>query len=387
MTTAPTLDLSRIDAEAFYAELTELRRELDASLGEEDLAHLRKIERWGHAATAVGLATAWLGPNPVSVLGLAIGRSTRWLLMHHCGHRGYDKVPGVPARYTSKVFAHGYRRFVDWPDWMLPEAWIYEHNVLHHTHTGEEADPDLIERNTEDLRELPVPARYALMGILALTWRTSYYAPKTLRALLDRDARLARGRAGADDEGVHDRGHLRELWLRCYLPAAGLHFVVTPLLFAPLGPLAVASAFTNSLLADLVTNVHTFLVVGPNHTGEDIPRFDERPATKAERMVRQVAGSVNYHTGTELLDFAQLWLNYQIEHHVFPDVTMLAYRRVQPKVKALCEKYGVPYVQEGVFTRFRKMLAVAVGDRVMPRGKTTRASAASLAAELEPASC
>jgi len=71
---------------------------------------------------------------------------------------------------------------------------------------------------------------------------------------------------------------------------------------------------------------------------------------------------------------------------------MLAYRRVQPKVKALCAKYGVPYVQEGVFTRFRKMLAVAVGDRVMPRGKTTRAASARsaagpLEADLEPAPC
>lgn len=379
MPSSTTLDLSGIDADAFYAELLDIRRELDASLGEEDLAHLRSIERWGHAATALGLATAWLGPNPVSILGLALGRSTRWLLMHHCGHRGYDKVPGVPLRYTSKVFAHGWRRLIDWPDWMLPEAWIYEHNVLHHTHTGEEADPDLIERNTEELRALPVPARYALMGILALTWRTSYYAPKTLRALLDRDARLARGReegAHADEGGAHDRGHLRALWLRCYLPAAGVHFVLTPLLFAPLGPLAVGSAFVNSLVADLVTNVHTFLVVGPNHTGDDVPRFDERPASKAERMVRQVAGSVNYRTGTELLDYAQLWLNYQIEHHVFPDVPMLAYRRVQPKVKALCEKYGVPYLQEGVFTRFRKMLAVAVGDRSMPRGKTARATSA-----------
>lgn len=382
MSNHPSIDLSDIDADAFLADLMTLRREVDASLGAEDLAHLRKIERWGRTATALGLATAWLGPNPVSVVGLALGRSTRWLLMHHCGHRGYDKVPGVPARYTSKVFAQGFRRLLDWPDWMLPEAWIYEHNVLHHTHTGEEADPDLIERNTEELRELPVAARYALMGLLSLTWRTSYYAPKTLRALLDRDGRLGRARDGAadDGDGLHDRGHLRALWLRCYLPAAGIHFIATPLLFAPLGPLAVASAFTNSLLADLVTNVHTFFVVGPNHTGDDVPRFDERPASKAERMVRQVAGSVNYRTGSDVLDYAQLWLNYQIEHHVFPDIPMLAYRRVQPKVKALCDKHGVPYVQESVFTRFRKMLAVAVGERAMPRATTKRASFDSRAA-------
>ncbi|MBM4376678.1 MAG: fatty acid desaturase [Deltaproteobacteria bacterium] len=382
MSAARTLDLSTIDAEGFLAELSELRRELEASFGEEDLAHLRTIERIGRVATAVGLATAWLPPNPVSILGLSLGRSTRWLLMHHCGHRGYDRVPGVPERFTSRAFARGRRRFLDWPDWMLPEAWIYEHNVLHHTHTGEETDPDLIERNTEELRRLPLAARYAVMGLLMLTWRTSYYAPKTLAALYDRDLRLERKRSG--DEAAttpSEAARLLNLWRTCYLPAAGYHFVLLPLLFAPLGPLAVGSAFLNSVAADLLTNAHTFLVVGPNHTGDDIPRFDARPATKAERMVRQVAGSVNYATGTEVVDYLQLWLNYQIEHHVFPDVPMLAYRRVQPRVKALCEKYGVPYVQESVWTRFRKMLDVAVGKASMPRGETARGRAPRLDGE------
>jgi hypothetical protein len=105
--------------------LRALRTEIDASLTEADADHLRKIERWGRACTAVGLATAWMGPNPVSAVGLALGRSTRWALMHHCGHRGYDKVPNAPKRYHSKVFARGWRRLVDWPDWMIPAAWAF----------------------------------------------------------------------------------------------------------------------------------------------------------------------------------------------------------------------------------------------------------------------
>ena len=105
------LDATHIDVDGFLADLRDLRREIDASLGDEDLRHLRKIERIGRGATAIGVATAWLGPNPVSMATLALGRSTRWLLMHHIGHRGYDRVPGVPARYTSRVFARGRRRF------------------------------------------------------------------------------------------------------------------------------------------------------------------------------------------------------------------------------------------------------------------------------------
>ena len=59
------------------------------------------------------------------------------------------------------------------------------------------------------------------------------------------------------------------------------------------------------------------------------------------------------------------WLNYQIEHHMFADMSMLSYQRMAPEMKALCEKYGVPYVQENVFTRLRKTLQIGVGSKNM----------------------
>jgi fatty acid desaturase len=243
---------------------------------------------------------------------------------------------------------------------MIPEAWIYEHNVLHHSHTGEERDPDLIERNTEELRKHPMPVRYALMAILALTWRASYYAPNTLDVFRERHAE----RGEADPLESRDR----QLWLDCYLPYAALQFGLLPLCYLPLGPWGVFSALMNSLMAEALTNLHTFCVVGPNHTGDDLYRFDDRPTSRAEHALRQILGSTNYRTGGDLLDFAHLWLNYQIEHHIWPDIPMRQYQVMQPKVKALCEKYGIPYVQESVFSRVKKMLNVAVGKTSMRRG-------------------
>ena len=360
-------DPSLVDCDGFFRELRAIRRDVEAALGEDDVRHLRRLERVGRAATCLGLVTAWV-PNPVSMTALALGRSTRWLLMHHVGHRGYDRVPGVPARYTSRVFATGWRRMLDWPDWMLPEAWKYEHNVLHHTHTGETTDPDLIERNAESLREADVPevVKLAGLGFLAVTWRSFYYAPNTVKAWLERGQTPSEGKPS---------GYTRTLWLRGYAPYALLQFVALPALFVPLGPLAVGSALCNSLGAEALTNLHTFLVVGPNHTGEDLYRFDSRPRSKAESAVRQVLGSANYATGGDLVDYAHLWLNYQIEHHLFPDIPMLRYREIKPKVEALCAKYGIPYVQESVFTRVKKMVAVAVGRASMKRADEVGAAA------------
>ena len=69
---------------------------------------------------------------------------------------------------------------------MLFRSWVFEHNVLHHSHTGEDADPDLLERNAEgSLRResVPLPLRYLQLSLLAVTWRASYYAPETLASL------------------------------------------------------------------------------------------------------------------------------------------------------------------------------------------------------------
>jgi fatty acid desaturase len=353
-------DLDSFDHEGFYAEVRALREELDASITEADGAHLQKLERWGRACTALGLATAWMGPNPVSAVALALGRSTRWGLMHHCGHRGYDKVPAMPARYHSKVFARGWRRMLDWPDWMVPEAWIYEHNILHHQFTGEVRDPDLIERNADYVREskLPMWARKALVAGLSLTWKPVYYAPNTMRVW------LGRHEPRNNEEPKAPWG----VFLRqCVAPYMGMQFVALPLAYSFLGPLAVGSALCNSLAAEALTNLHTFLVVGPNHAGDDLYRFEDRPVGKGEFFVRQVIGSVNYATGGDVNDWLHMWLNYQIEHHLFPDVPIAAVQRVQPKVKALCERWGVPYAQASVFTRFRKMVKIFTGEETMRR--------------------
>ncbi|MCA9577899.1 MAG: fatty acid desaturase [Sandaracinaceae bacterium] len=364
-----------IDLREFARELDELKRRMRAAAGPADLAHLAKIERWGRACTAVGYATAAVAPNPVSAFLISQGRLTRWAMVaHHVSHRGYDHVPGVSPERTSRHFAVGRRRFRDWLDWIDPQAWNHEHNRLHHYRLGEVADPDLVEANLDWLRtsELPRPARAAIIAFFASTWKLTYYAPNTLRVLLEDAQRRERGEGDTADapptRSLASMWGEPELWKRCLLPYAAFHFGLVPLLFLPLGPVAAGNVLANSLLAEWFTNLHSFLVITTNHAGEDMYAFDEPVRQgKGEFYFRQVAGSTNFATGSDLNDFLHGFLNYQIEHHVFPDMSMLQYQRMQPEVRALCERYGVPYVQESVFTRLRKTLAVMLGDASMLR--------------------
>ncbi|RZU38196.1 fatty acid desaturase [Fluviicoccus keumensis] len=369
--------LHDVDVELFTQELMALRRAANERLGDKDFKHLKKIERWGRLCTAAGYGTAWIIPNPVSALLISLGNVNRWTnIAHPVLHRGYDKIPGIPARYTSKGFAKGFRRWLDWADWMDPAAWDHEHNRLHHYNLGEAADPDQVELNLEWLRDskLPMPLRYAVVGLFAVSWKPFYYAPNTLKSM-----GLARTLAPGE---VRQPGTLaqlkywnpltpeaRELWTRCFLPYLTLRFGAIPLLFtlSPLGPIGAVNVWLNTLLAEIFTNIHSFIVIAPNHTGDDLILFESQANSKSEFYLRQITGSANFRTGGDLNDFLHGWLNYQIEHHIWPDLPMSEYQRLQPQVKALCEKYGIPYVQESVWKRLKKTVDVMVGKASMPR--------------------
>ena len=382
--TAVHPDFSDIDVAGFCAAIDRLKTEAHANIGPADLAHLRRIEGYGRVATLLGYATAWIIPNPLSAFLLSLGQFTRWLLAHHILHRGYDRVPDVPRRYTSQVFARGWRRYIDWFDWLLPEAWDYEHNILHHYHTGEDGDPDVAERHLEFLRRMRIPVvlKYAIVAIVACTWKIIYYAPNSLGVMHPVGGRRRRESIAVLTVGsVLDfrRPAVRRLWLHCYAPYASWHFVVVPLLFLPLGTAAVLAVLINKLLAEAITNAHAFLVIGPNHTADDLYRFRFHYGAKEEFYVTSVLGSANYQCGPELVDYMSIWLNYQIEHHLFPDLPMRQYGLIQPRVKALCLEHGLPYRQESVFRRFGRMLDVCVGKTSMRQLEAFPAVAAARA--------
>lgn len=386
--TQPHAPLGPIDLPAFSADLEALHARLRADVGAADLSHLLRMERWGRICTLAGYATAWMFPNPLAALLIAIGNVARWCIVaHHVLHRGYDAVPAVPGRLRSCEFAQGWRRFLDWPDWMYPPAWMHEHNQLHHYHTGQQDDPDMVERNSwiTRLKVLPRPLKWQLIGFFMVSWKWVYYAPNTLWALREPQRLRALGGAPGDRARLPTpRNAWRvvapgerlllpitrcglEFYLRCLLPYAAFRFGLVPALFLPLGVEALWAVLLTSLMAELLANIHSFLLIAPNHAGDDVHRFDGGTRGRAEFQLQQVMGSVNYTGGTDLRDFLQGYLNYQIEHHLWPDLPALKYRNAAPEVKRICRRHGVPYIEESVFVRVRKMLAIMVGDSSMRR--------------------
>ncbi len=374
-----------IDQEALKRDIENIKKEIGAATW-EDFKHLLKLERWGRMLAGFGyllIATIsylalhgysyWILVPLVLVASASIGISNvgRWAnVTHPILHGAYDKVPNVPHKYTKAGYARGFNRYIHWLDWISPEAWEFEHNVMHHYHLGEDDDPDNVERNLQWLIQSNTPmwARYLFIIIFAGTWKLTYYAPNTLRILENRERRKQKLPEVKKYDWSFSGKNGKTLWFEYILPYVGINFVLIPLLFVPFfGWVGFQNALLVKLLAEYIANLHSFLVIVPNHSAGDIYQFSTPHKNQGEFYLRQIMGSVNYKTGSDPIDFAHGWLNYQVEHHLFPNIPLSQYQKMQPKVKELCKKYNLEYRQESVFKRILMTADLMVGKTKLLR--------------------
>jgi len=375
-----------VDKEQLQKDIDAIKEQIDGRTW-EDFEHLLKLERWGRAFTFGGfglialaifldhsydlpLVLFWI----IGLLGsisIGIGNVARWSnVTHPILHGAYDKVPNIPERYTKKGFAKGNRRWIDWLDWIKPDAWTFEHNIMHHYHLGEEDDPDNVEKNMVWLHEAKIPMwmKKAFIYLFATNWKLSYYAPNTIRILSNKERIKNKQPLTKEYELTPFTKNGRTLWKDAILPYGLFQFVFLPFLFYPLGGMnAVFWAFIFIVFSELWANLHSFLVIVPNHSAEDIYQFSTPHKSQGEYYLRQIMGSVNYNTGSDFIDFLHGFLNYQVEHHLFPDMPNSFYQKMQPVVKEICKKHNLEYRQESVFKRIGMTMDLMVGKTKLLR--------------------
>jgi fatty acid desaturase len=374
-------DYKDVDQEKLQKDIDQIKKDIGDPTW-EDFQHLLKLERWGRISAGVGYFiialvsfldftgfSFWLLAIAAATL-IAVGNVGRWAnVTHPILHGSYDKVPNIPFKYTKAGYARGKNRYIHWLDWITPEAWEFEHNVMHHYHLGEDDDPDNVERNLQWLIQSKTPmwARYAFVALFAGTWKFTYYAPNTLRILENKELRRKKlPEIKSYDWSPFTKNGLK-LWKRYIIPYATVNFIIIPLLFLPLGWTAVINALIIKVMAEYIANLHSFLVIVPNHSAGDIYQFSTPHKTQGEFYLRQIMGSVNYKTGTDPIDFAHGWLNYQVEHHLFPNIPLSQYQKMQPVVKEICKKHNLEYRQESVFKRILMTAHLMVGKTKLLR--------------------
>jgi len=380
--------IDKLDLAAFTEDVRKLGRNLERKQGPADVVHLNKLVGWSNFCGITGLLTMGYCVNLWSIIGISTWTFTRWTMVaHHTCHGGYDKCHPNKKRWNKFKFAIGsfWRRLADWFDWMMPEAWNAEHNNRHHFNLSELEDPDLVENNLAELRTMKAPLwfKYIYVFIAACTWKWLYYSPNTYKELKlakwRREGRKIPAGVKATDAVTIKTllfskcpfYTLSEFFFVVIGPYLVLHFFVMPMPYLFIGQYfgrddMYRTALYNLVLADILTNLHGFVAVVTNHAGDDMYRFRYgcRPHSGSFHL-RQVLASVDFAYGTDLVDFLHGFLNYQIEHHLWPNLSMRSYQKSGPLVREICDKHGVPYIKENVFWRVKKTVDIMVGNTSM----------------------
>ncbi|OFT86837.1 MULTISPECIES: fatty acid desaturase family protein [Corynebacterium] len=100
-----------------------------------------------------------------------------------------------------------------------------------------------------------------------------------------------------------------------------------------------------ALGANLIRNVWAYAVIFCGHFPDDVETFTKRTLdeeTKAEWYLRQMLGSANFRGG-KVLTILSGNLNYQVEHHLFPDMPSNRLAPIAREVEQIAKEFGLPY--------------------------------------------
>ncbi len=225
--------------------------------------------------------------------------------------------------------------------------WKIQHNVLHHTYTNitdydDDIDDKLILKLTPHSQakwyhKFQVVYAFAFYSIVTIYW-----------AVLKDFLQLAR----YTKEGLNTQTKTEniKLWIKLIL-IKGTYlflFLVMPTLFFKI-------AFTKALIGFLIMHViaGTMLTVifQLAHTveGTSHPLPDENHTIENNWAVHQMNTTVNFSRNNKLISWYVGGLNYQVEHHLFPNICHVHYPQISKIVQDTANEFGVPYLENDSF--------------------------------------
>jgi linoleoyl-CoA desaturase len=372
--------LTPADLEAIGVELDAIRDEVAADLGEEDAAYLRRVivaqrtlEASGRVALMAGLfPPAWLAGTALLSAGKVLENME---LGHNIMHGQWDWMNDPDI--NSTVW--------EWDNVSASEGWKKSHNFEHHTYTnvlGKDRDLGytLLRLDPEQpwrVYHLVQPLTNVVLATF-FEWGIALY-----------DLELDEARKGRKSWGsvASDVGRL----LRKARKQVVKDYVLWPLLSGP----SAVPALLGSAAANAARNVwtHTVIFCGHFPDGAQTFDFDERDLEAESRggwYVRQLLGSCNID-GPPLMHLATGHLSFQVEHHLFPDLPSRRYAELAPRVRDVCERYGLPYVSGPLHRQYgqvvRKIVRMSLpgggapdAEAAAPAGVTAQAPATRPAA-------
>ena len=225
-------------------------------------------------------------------------------------------------------------------------AWQIQHNRQHHTYTN-------ILGHDEDIRErsflrmsasaplLPIHRYQHLYGLFLYPLMTINMLFKDFSALKDYD------KAGFLADAKTD--YTSEFWKVVLTKTIyGIVFLVLPV---ALGVLSIWQTLAYFLIMHAVIGFVLSVIFQLAHVVEAATHPEANEAFQIENdwVIHQLETTVNFCPNNPVLNWYTGGLNYQVEHHLFPNICHIHYPAIAPIVKQTAEEYGVVYHSEDSF--------------------------------------
>jgi linoleoyl-CoA desaturase len=345
------------EVEELGRELDAIRADIEESRGAADAAYINRVisvqRRLAAAARVTLLASRW---KPAWVAGATMLGIAKILenmeIGHNVMHGQWDWM-NDPEIHSSTW---------EWDTAQPAEQWKHSHNYVHHQFTnvlGHDNDIGYgILRMAREQQWHPAnlgqPVYNAALALL-FQWGV---------ALHDLDLEAIRKR---EKDPLVMRKQLRQIGQKVRRQLAK-DYVVYPALSGP----GWKATMTADATANLIRNVWSYAIIFCGHFPDGALHFTEEELedeTRAEWYLRQLLGSANF-TGGRLLHILSGSLGFQIEHHLFPDLPSNRYPEIAVKVRALCEKYDLPYTTGPLWRQYGQALRTII-KLSLPNGLTT----------------
>jgi fatty acid desaturase len=127
---------------------------------------------------------------------------------------------------------------------------------------------------------------------------------------------------------------------------------------------------TADVAANIIRNVWSYAIIFCGHFPDQTYTFTQEETEDESRgawYVRQLTGAANIDGGP-LFHVISGNLGYQVEHHLYPDMPSTRYGEIAPKVREICQRYGLPY-NSGPFHTQLGMVQRTILRLAFPGGK------------------
>ena len=220
--------------------------------------------------------------------------------------------------------------------------WRIQHNLLHHTYTNvpdvdEDIEvPGLLLRFTTHkklyrIHKFQFIYAWFLYGLMTMIW----YVTKDFNQAFRYERKKL-----LESQQTNVRKHL--IRIIGYKILYTFIFIVAPLIWSPASwYISLIGFFIMQFIAGFVLAI----IFQPAHVvpSSNFPMPDDSGNIEADWAVSQLANTANFAPKARLFSWYVGGLNYQIEHHLFPNICHIHYRHIAKIVENTAKEYNLPY--------------------------------------------